>query len=90
MLEFVVVINLKEHYFWKAYLPKASILGQIVSEMLVPVCPDDSIQILSSKIDLVPNVMNWVKFRWICMESLEHNWANISETICPEKLVFDK
>ena len=77
MLEFVVVINLKEHYFWKAYLPKASILGQIVLEMLVPVCPDDSIQILSSKIDLVPNVMNWVKFRRIRMESWEHNWANI-------------
>ena len=24
------------------------------------------------------------------MESSEHNWANISETICPEMLVFGK
>ena len=32
-------------------------------------------------------------FRRICMESShssEHNWANISETICPEILVFGK
>ena len=29
-------------------------------------------------------------FRKICMESSEHNWANISETICPEMLVFGK
>ena len=27
-------------------------------------------------------------FRRICMESSEHNWANISETICPEILVL--
>ena len=25
-------------------------------------------------------------FRRICMESSEHNWANIAETICPERL----
>ena len=31
-----------------------------------------------------------VKFRRICMESPEHNWANISETICPKTLVFGK
>ena len=24
------------------------------------------------------------------MESSEHNWANISETVCPEMLVFGK
>ena len=28
--------------------------------------------------------------RIICMESLEHKWANIAETICPEMLVFGK
>ena len=28
--------------------------------------------------------MNRVKFRRTCMESSEYNWANISETICPE------
>ena len=37
--------------FWKnnvqdAYLPKISILGQIVSEILAQLCGDDSIQIL--------------------------------------------
>ena len=34
--------------------------------------------------------MNRVKFRRICMESSEHNWANISETIYPTMLVFGK
>ena len=34
--------------------------------------------------------MNRVKFRRICMESSEYNWANILETICPEMLVFGK
>ena len=34
-------------------------------------------------------VMTQVKFRRICMESSEHNWANISEKICPTMLVFD-
>ena len=37
---------------------------------------------------LVPNLMNQAKFRRICMESSEHNWANISETICPKLLIF--
>ena len=37
--------------FWKnnvqdVYLPKISILGQIVSEILAQLCSDDSIQIL--------------------------------------------
>ena len=38
--------------------------------------------------DLGLNVYTQVKFRRICRESSEHNWANISETICPEILVF--
>ena len=29
-------------------------------------------------------------FRRIFMESSEHNWANIAETICPGMLVFGK
>ena len=37
--------------------------------------------------DLGLNVQNQVKFRRICMESSEHNWATISETICPEMQV---
>ena len=37
--------------YWKnnvqdAYLPKTSIVGQIVSEILAQLCSDDSIQIL--------------------------------------------
>ena len=40
--------------------------------------------------DLGLNVSTQVKFRRICMESSEHNWANISETICPEMLVLGK
>ena len=30
------------------------------------------------------------KFRRICMESSQDNGANISETICPEMLIFGK
>ena len=40
--------------------------------------------------DLGLSVSTQVKFRKICMESSEHNWANISQTICPEMLVFGK
>ena len=40
--------------------------------------------------DLGLNVETQVKFRRICMESSEHNWASILETICPEMLVFGK
>ena len=40
--------------------------------------------------DLGLNVKTQVKFRGICMESSQHNWANTSETICPEMLVFGK
>ena len=43
-----------------------------------------------SKFDSVCHTRNRVKFRRICMESSEHHWANISETICPEMLVFGK
>ena len=50
--------------FWKkniqeAYLPKSSIVGQIVSEILAQLCSDDSIQILLNflKFDLGLNVM---------------------------------
>ena len=42
------------------------------------------------KFDSCHNVMTQVKFRRICMESSEHNWANISETICPTMPVFVK
>ena len=30
------------------------------------------------------------KFRRVCMEFSEYNWATISETICPQMLIFGK
>ena len=41
-----------------------------------------------SKFGLVHKIRNQVRFRRICMESSEHNWANISEAICPKLLIF--
>ena len=43
-----------------------------------------------SKFYSVPNVLNRVKFRRICMESTERNGANISEPICLHLLIFGK
>ena len=42
------------------------------------------------KFDSCHNVMTQVKFRRICLESSEYNWANISATICPPMPVFGK
>ena len=42
------------------------------------------------KFDSGHNVVTQVKFKRTCRESSEHNWANISETICPTKPVFGK
>ena len=69
--------------FWKtniqeAYLPKTSIVREVVGEILASLCSDDSIQTTQAK------------FSRICVESSEHNWANILETICPEMLIFRK
>ena len=69
--------------FQKAYLPKISIPGQIVSEILAQLSSDDSIQIPH-------NISNRVKFRRICTESSEQNRTSIFETICPTMLVSDK
>ena len=30
------------------------------------------------------------KIRRVCMEFSKHNWGTISETICPEMLIFGK
>ena len=30
------------------------------------------------------------KFRRVCMEFSKHKWPTISETICPEMLIFGK
>ena len=43
-----------------------------------------------SKFDSVLSVMNWVEFRTICMESSEHNWANIPKGIFPGMLTVAK
>ena len=72
--------------FWKnnvqeAYLPKMSISGQIVSEMLAG---------YTQKILLIFFWVNPKKFRRVCMEFSKHNWATISETICPKMLIFGK
>ena len=64
----------------KAYLPKISIPGQIVFEILTHLFSDN----------LVHNIGNQVKFRRICMESSEQNRTSICKTICPTMLVFGK
>ena len=76
--------------FWKnnfqeAYLPKMSISGQIVSEIVAQLCLENSIQSLVNIFWVDPK-----KFTRVCMELSKHNWATISETICPEKLISGK
>ena len=46
---------------------------------------ENSIQTLLIFRGVVPK-----KFRRVCMEFSKHNWATISETICPEMLIFGK
>ena len=46
--------------------------------------------VLQSVLYLGLNVQTQFKIRRICMESSEHNWANISEAICSQKLLFGK
>ena len=76
--------------FWKdnvqeAYLPKMSISGQIVSEIVTKLSLENSIQTLLNFFGSTQK-----KFRRICMEFSKYNWAKISETICPEMLIFGK
>ena len=61
-----------------------SISGQIVSEMLAGYTQNTPYK---------PFNFFWVdpkKFRRVCMEFSKHNWATISETICPEMPMFGK
>ena len=82
ILEIMGFVGIFWKNIWKAYLPKTSIAGQIVLEIIVPFCSDWWLHTNPSKFDSVPNVMNWVKFRWICMESsLAYNWAKISKML---------
>ena len=76
--------------FWKnnvqeAYLPKMSISGQIVPEIVAQLCLENSIQTLLNFFGSTQK-----KIRRVCMEFSEYNWATISETICPEMLIFGK
>ena len=76
--------------FWKknvqeAYLPKMSISGQIVSEIVAQLYSENSIQTLLIFWGVDPK-----KFRRVCMEFSKHNWATISGKICPEMLIFGK
>ena len=72
--------------FWSLIWLRKKILEFISLFVLL----DLLITITNLIFDLGLNVYTQVKFRRICGESSEHNWANISETICPEMLVFGK
>ena len=72
--------------FWKnnvqeAYSPKMSISAQIVSEMLAGYTWKTPYFWGSTQKSLEARV---------CMEFSKHNWGTISETICPEMLIFGK
>ena len=63
-----------------------SISGRIVGEMLAGYTQKlNSIQTL-----LILGGSTQKKFRRVCIEFSKHNWATISETICPEMLIFGK
>ena len=62
----------------------------ITNFMLSRVCDQIKGLCHNDQIDFVHNVMNRVKFRQLCLESAEHNLANISETNCPKMIVFGK
>ena len=67
----------------EAYLPKMSISGQLVSEMLAGYTqktPYNPSNFLGGS--------NQKKFTRVCMEFSRQNWATISETICPEMPIF--
>ena len=66
---------------------QTSISGQIVSEIVAQYAP--MTPLLQILLDFTRFLMNWVKFkRIVMMESLEHNCANNSDTICHEMLVI--
>ena len=63
---------------WKAYLLKTCIVGTLrqfncLRDTSPVLLSDWWLHTNPSKFDLVCNVMNWVNFRRICMESSEHN-----------------
>ena len=62
-----------------------SISGQIVPEILAQLFLENSIQTLLNFLGSTPQ-----KIGRLCMEFSKHNRATISETICPEMLIFGK
>ena len=62
--------------FWKNNVQEAYV-SRLYSE--------NSIQTLLNFFRVDPK-----KFRRVCMEFSKDNWATISETICPEMLIFGK
>ena len=70
---------------WKAYLSKTSIVGQIVSEILVPFCSqtDDSIQIL---LNLTQFVMLWTES---ILEGFVWSHQSITRQICQRQFAFE-
>ena len=59
--------------------------GQIVSEMLAGYTRKTPYKPFQFFGGVDPK-----KFRRVCMEFSENNWATISETICPEMLILGK
>ena len=63
--------------------------GNIYRDKSSPRCKP----VILGKLHTNPSNYSWVdpkEFRKVCMEFSKHNWATISETICPEMLIFDK
>ena len=58
-------------------MPKMSISGQIVSEIVAQLCLQNSIQTLLNFFGSTQE-----KIRRVCMELSEYNWATISEPGC--------
>ena len=59
--------------------------GQIVSEIVAQLYSENSIQTL-----LIFFGLTQKQFRRVCIEFCKHNWATISEAICPQILIFGK
>ena len=62
--------------FWKNNVQEAYFPKMSISGQIFP--------------EIVAQLCLEKKFRSVCMEFSKHNWATISETICPEMLIFGK
>ena len=76
--------------FWKnnvqeAYLPKMSISGEIVSEIVTQLCLENSIQTLLNFFALTQK-----NIERVCMEFSEYNRLTSQRQFSPEMLIFGK